>query len=165
MRFTQLLEQTESFGEIADEHELVVRLGGHLLQESVAEHQRRSSTEREDVPRKNRHFPTQSRIDTSSTISRIVAFGEQRLASWKLLREIDEVGMIAELSEERDRLERLRILSSQNRFAGVGGDEEAVEVQLEGRESTKDDVFVLDRDCSTASARFAEERRKTDDIS
>lgn len=65
------------------------------------------------------------------------------------MREVEEVGVVAELSEESDGFERLRIFPTQNRFPCVRVDEEVVQVELEGSESTEDDVLVLDGDCSS----------------
>ena len=149
MRFAELFEESESFGKIADEDQFVVRFGSHLLEESVADRQRRSEAERRrNEPGKNGHFSAQRRIDAGSAISRIVRRREEALATREVLREIEEAGMIAELAEESDRLERLRIFSSKNRFPGVGIDEEVVEVELEGSESAEDDVLVFDGNCA-----------------
>lgn len=68
------------------------------------------------------------------------------LASGQILREIEQVGVVHEFPEQPDSLERLRVFSAQEPLDILGGDKEVVQLALEGRGTTEDDVLVFDRD-------------------
>jgi hypothetical protein len=63
----------------------------------------------------------------------------------KVARQIQELGMIAELLEDVDRFERLRLLSAQQSLNLRRFDEEAVKLQLEARKIAEYNVLVLHR--------------------
>jgi len=63
--------------------------------------------------------------------------------------------VVAQLAQDRDGLERLRVLAAQEGFDGRRRDEEAVQGELELGQAAEDDVLVLDGDCERVCAESA----------
>lgn len=127
----ELLEEIERRSEVGDEDQLVVRLSAHFDEEPI----------------EYCHLAAERSVGHPPRIGRIVTWRIGRFGSRQFLLEVDEVGMLAELAKGHDRLERLRVLATEERLGRGRGDEVLVEVELESRGSAEDDVLVLDRYC------------------
>jgi hypothetical protein len=86
--------------------------------------------------------------------------GDQRVRAAQVLRQVEQLRVVAELLEDVDRLQRLRLLAAEERLDLGRGDEEAIELQLERRRLAEDDLLVLDGNCEARiSTRFIARER------
>lgn len=71
---------------------------------------------------------------------------EELVRAAQVSGEVEQLGVVAELLEDVDRLERLRLRPAQERLDLWRGDKQPVERELEVGEAAEDDLFVLDGD-------------------